>query len=185
MRHHISGQTLYRLFFAIRPGEVVARQTNHFSEGLGPAVHRVRPGHLHLTLAVTVDHLDYPCDVIKRLLRAGTSVMADPFDLTLDRLRISNGSAALCPSQSVPLLRALQSQIATAMGRAGVALRPGWSFSPHQTLFYREGRPDQRRIDGFHWRVEEFVLICSHVGRTHHEALGCWPLSGDRQLKLL
>jgi 2'-5' RNA ligase len=82
------------------------------------------------------------------------------------------------------LLNALQRSIIDAMKGAGVAMRPGWSFSPHQTLFYRNGRPEQRRIEGFHWRVEQFALICSHVGRTRHKTLGTWPLTGDGQYSL-
>ncbi|WP_030540214.1 2'-5' RNA ligase family protein [Sphingobium sp. DC-2] len=184
MRHFIANRPLYRLFFALKPGSVAARQTDHFSHAMGTAAYRVQPDHLHMTLGVTADHLDYPYDLIKALLRAGTCVMAEPFDLLLDRLRISNRSAALCPSRSVPPLRRLQRQIIEAMGRAGVPLRPGWSFNPHQTLFYRPARPEQRRVEGFHWRVEEFVLICSHVGRTRHDLLGTWPLAGGRQYEL-
>jgi len=28
------------------------------------------------------------------------------------------------------------------------------------------------------------VLLCSHVGRTHHELLGRWPLRGSGQYSL-
>jgi 2'-5' RNA ligase len=110
--------------------------------------------------------------------------MAEPFDLPLDRLVMSNRSVALRPSRAIPLLNTLQRAIISAMQEEGVALRPDWTFSPHQTLFYRPGQPDQRRVDGFTWRVEDFVLLCSHVGRTHHEILATWPLKGDGQYRL-
>ena len=184
MRHDMRSKSLYRLFFGLQPSPVVARQTDHLAESLAEGPRRILPEHQHVTLAITADYDDYPYAVIKALLRAGTTVMAEPFDLPLDRLSFSNKSAALRPSSSVPLLNALQRAIIDAMRGAGVSLRPGWSFSPHQTLFYREGRPEQRRIEGFNWRVERFALICSHVGRTRHETLGTWPLKGDGQYSL-
>ena len=184
MRHDMRAKPLYRLFFALKPTLLIVRQTDHFVESLGGEQDRILPDHQHLTLAVTADHVDYPYAVVKALLRAGTTVMAEPFDLLLDQLSFSNRSAALRSSRAVPLLGDLQRSVATAMRGAGVALRPGWSFSPHQTLFYRKGRPDQRKVEGFPWRVEQFVLLCSHVGRTRHDILGTWPLRGDGQYSL-
>lgn len=185
MRHDMRTGALYRLFFALRPSPMVARQTDYLAERLARGARRILPEHQHMTLAVTADYVDYPYAMIKALLRAGTTVMAEPFDLALDRLSFSNRSAALRPSSSVPRLKALQRSIIEAMRGVGVALRPGWSFSPHQTLFYREGRPGQKRIEGLHWQVEQFALLCSHVGHTRHETLGTWPLIGSRQYLLL
>jgi RNA 2',3'-cyclic 3'-phosphodiesterase len=184
MRHDMRAATLYRLFFALKPSVTVARQTDHLSEQLGGGERRIRLDHQHMTLAVTADYVEYPYAVIKALLRAGTSVRGEPFDVRLDKLCFSNRSAALRPSRSVPLLNELQRAIADAMWRAGVALRPGWSFSPHQTLFYREGPPSQQSIDGFLWSLDQFVLVCSHVGRTRHDILGTWTLKGDGQYEL-
>lgn len=176
---------LYRLFYALKPTPLVARQTDHFADMVGGGCQRIRPDHQHVTLAVTADHVQYPYGIIKALVRAGTSVLAEPFDLPLDRLTFTNRSAALRPSRTVPPLVALQRSIVAAMNAAGVLLRPGWSFSPHQTLFYRDGRPGQRMVDGFTWQVEEFVLICSHVGRTRHDVVGTWPLQGSGQFSFL
>lgn len=177
-------QTLYRLFFALKPSPVIARQTDHFVEKLGSGERRIRPDHQHVTLAVTADYVEYPYAVIKTLLRVGTTVIAEPFDMRLDRLGFSNRSAALRPSRSVPLLNELQRSIISAMQGAGVALRPGWSFSPHQTLFYREGPPAQQSVDGFIWSIDQFVLVCSHVGRTRHDILGSWMLKGHGQYEM-
>lgn len=180
-----STQTLYRLFFALKPSQLIARQTDHFAETIAANARRIAVKHQHVTLAISCDYVDYPYAVIKALRRAGTGVMAEPFDLRLDQLNIGNRSAALRPSRSVPLLNALQRQIVVGMKGAGVALRPDWSFSPHQTLFYRESRPEQRPVEGFNWHVDQFMLICSHVGRTRHEVLAIWPLTGSGQYKLL
>ncbi|WP_340264750.1 2'-5' RNA ligase family protein [Sphingobium mellinum] len=184
MRPAMRIKPLYRLFFALKPTAVIARQTDYFAASIGGGQDRILPDHQHLTLAVTADHVDYPYAVVKALLRAGTGILAEPFDLLLDQLSFSNRSAALRPSGAVPLLSDLQRSVATAMRGAGVGLRPDWSFSPHQTLFYRDGRPEKRKVDGFSWRVKQFVLLCSHVGHRHHEILGTWPLKGDGQLSL-
>ena len=185
MRHDMRADTKYRLFFALKPSPIIARQTDHFAETLGGGERRIRPEHQHVTLAVTADYVEYPYAVIKALLRAGTTVEAEPFDMRLDRLSFSNRSAALRPSRSLPLLNQLQKSIIDAMRGAGVALRPGWTFSPHQTLFYRDGPPAQQSIDGFLWSLDQFVLVCSHVGRTRHDILGTWTLNGDGQYELL
>lgn len=179
-----STQTLFRLFFALKPSPLIARQTDHFAEIIAQGARRIAADHQHVTLAISCDYVDYPYAVIKALIRAGTGVMAEPFDLRLDQLSIGNRSAALRPSHAVPLLNALQRQIVAGMKEAGVMLRPGWSFSPHQTLFYRNGRSEVRPVDGFSWHVDQFMLVCSHVGRTHHETLATWGLNGSGQYSL-
>lgn len=174
----------YRLFFALKPNPLVARQTDHFAATLAPGVRRIAPERQHVTLALADDRADYPYALVKMLLRTATAIQADPFDLPLDRLSYGTGSVALAPSRSIPPMRALHQAVATAMTRAGAALRADWKFSPHQTLFYTKQAPKQRPVAGFCWRVEEFVLICSHVGRTRHDILGRWPLRGSGQYEL-
>ena len=178
-------QSLYRAFYAIKPPERIARQIDHFADRLDPAAHRVLADHQHMTLGITTDAPVYPYELIKALRRAGAGISAEPFDLMLDRLSIGGRSAALRPARAVPGLMALRQEIVRAMRSADATTRPGWTFSPHQTLFYRDGRPDQRPVPGFGWRVEEVVLICSHVGRTRHEVVGRWPLTGAAQYRLL
>lgn len=175
---------LYRLLFALKPSPLIARQIDHFAETLAGESPRIAIDHQHVTLAITPDHADYPYPVIKALLRAGTGVMAEPFDLRLDQLSIGNRSAALRPSRGLPQLNALQQQIIAGMKGVGVALRPDWRFSPHQTLFYRNGPPEQRKVEGFSWHIDRFMLVCSHAGRTRHETLATWPLTGSRQYSL-
>ena len=175
---------LYRLFYALKPDPVVARQTDHFAATLAGKAQRIAIEHQHVTLAITADYDDYPYAIVKALIRAGTRVMAEPFDLTLDRLSVGGRSAALRPSRVVPLMTALQQNILDGMIGAGVAVRPQWTFSPHQTLFYRDSSPEQRPVDGFHWHVDQFVLLCSHVGRTRHDILATWPLKGSAQYSL-
>lgn len=174
----------YRLFFALKPPTQIERQIDHFTKTVAPDAHRVLPAHQHMTLAITPDYDVYPYEVVRALLQAGTRVMAEAFDLRLDHLSISNRSLALRPSNKPSSLSQLQREIAQAVRSAGVTERPGWSFNPHQTLGYRDGRPEHHAVEGFGWPVEEFALICSHVGHTRHDQLGVWPLTGDAQYSL-
>ncbi|SEJ00978.1 2'-5' RNA ligase [Sphingobium sp. AP50] len=174
----------YRLFFAVKPPPVVARRIDHYAEILAGGADRILPAHQHVTLGIMADMPTYPHDRIESLRAAATQIMADPFDLLLDRLSYGGRSAALRPSRNnAPLVR-LQRQVAEALKRSAAPPRDDWSFSPHQTLFYRDGPPAQRRIDGFGWRVEELVLLCSHVGRTRHDVVGTWKLQGSAQYSL-
>ncbi|MEC3909979.1 2'-5' RNA ligase family protein [Sphingobium sp. CR2-8] len=174
----------YRLFFAVKPPPPVARQIDHYAAILAGGEARIASAHQHVTLSIANDMEAYPQALIDTLRMAAADVMADPFDLRLDRLSYGGRSAALRPSRSNASLARLQRQVADAMKRAGALPRKDWTFSPHQTLFYRDGPPAQRRIDGFGWRVEDVVLICSHVGRTRHDIVGTWPLQGSAQYSL-
>lgn len=177
--------SLYRLFFALKPPMVVARQIDHFAQELESESARIAPAHQHVTLGITADWPDYPYEQIKALRRSAGRIMAAPFDLWLDRVTMGGRSVALRPSHRIDGLKQVQQQVAEAMQRAGVTSRPGWRFQPHQTLFYRDGPPMQRRIAGFGWRVDSVVLLCSHVGRTRHDVVGTWPLQGNAQYRLL
>jgi 2'-5' RNA ligase len=180
-----SAAPAYRLFFAVKPPPRVARQIDHYAAVLAGGTARIAVAHQHVTLGVTADTPAWPQALIETLHHGAARIMADPFDLVLDRLSYGGRSAALRPSRANAALARLQRQVADAMTRASAPRRDDWHFSPHQTLFYRDGPPAQRRIEGFGWRVEELVLVCSHVGRTRHDIVGAWPLQGSAQYRLL
>ncbi len=167
---------LDRFFFALRPPGPEARRIAAFAERLEEGGRRVRWEHLHMTLAITDDFEDYPYDLVKALRRVGDRVAAAPFDLVLGQLSGGNRSTALRPQHGVPGLKALQGTIADRMREGGVPMRREWRYSPHVTLFYRNGAPFSRPVAEFGWHVEELFLIRSHVGRTRHDVLGHWPL---------
>lgn len=174
-----------RFFFAIRPGAETARAIDAFAEVELPGLRRLKVAHQHVTLALTEDFEEVPDMLVRKLLLAGAEVRAGPFALRLTRLSGSRRSVALCPEGRVPPLAALQRAIAGAMVRHDVPMREGWRFNPHQTLGYRKGEPFTRRIGGFAWEARDFVLVRSHVGLSHHEVIGRWPLPGGGQLPLL
>ena len=177
----------HRLFLAIRPRAPVDVQIGNFADAEAHGAQRVRTDHLHATMAITDDFATAPIRLGEALIAVGAQVGAAPFDMALDRLAGSRRSVALRPSRRIEGLQALHVQIAQGMRRAGLALRAGWRFSPHVTLFYRYGAPFTRPISGFRWQVDELVLIHSLVGQAEHRVLGRWALDGhgDRQLALL
>ncbi|MFT3964610.1 MAG: 2'-5' RNA ligase family protein [Sphingobium sp.] len=166
-----------RLFFAILPPRQLALGMAAWSEReLGQGWQVQHTDRLHVTLAITEDFRRLPVHLPDRLLRVGEMVAAQPVTVTLDRLTVSNRSAALRSSRANADLKALHQSIGQAMTLMQVPMRENWTFSPHMTLGYRDGRPAHRPVEARQWQAEEFVLIRSLVGRTRHLTLGRWPL---------
>ncbi|HEX7709529.1 MAG TPA: 2'-5' RNA ligase family protein [Sphingomonadaceae bacterium] len=178
---------LHRYFFAALPDPISRARIHAWTErrlghrGLQPAER------LHLTLGITADFSEPEPAVVEALIRAGNAIQAAAFDLPLDRLSIGGRSSALRPAKTVAPLRSLQAALTRAMVREGVTMRPGWTFSPHVTLSYRDSRPATQPVKDRGWHVGEFVLVHSLVGLTRHEILARWRLEDeepDRQFSL-
>jgi len=171
----------HRLFFAVQPDMVTARQTHAFVEPFAEGAAMLPPERLHMTLAITPDYPDFPRHAADTLRTIGDTILGEPFDVQLDRLVASRTSVALRPARRVGELSALAALLDRAMTSAGLC-RPEYRFSPHQTAFYRQGEPWHRAVTGFVWHVREFVLIHSEYGRGRHHVLGRWPLIAQPRL---
>jgi 2'-5' RNA ligase len=132
-------------------------------------------GHLHLTLAITEDHDVPPKVQMDRMARIPGELWLRSFDLSLDRLTGGEGSLALCPSDKPSQLKLLQRQLRKTLALSGIR-RAGWRFNPHVTLLYRKGPPFSQPVAPISWRVDELVLVHSHVGLTRHDIVRRWPL---------
>ena len=53
------------------------------------------------------------------------------------------------------------------------------AFTPHVTLLRDAKSAKAQKIDPIKWRVQDFVLIQSLLGKTTHIHLGRWPLKGQ------
>lgn len=168
----------HRLFFALRPPLILARQVvaaaHWFDGGRGA----LRPEHLHVTLDLLDDRDDFDRDLAKRMLDVGEAVAADPFHIVLDRAVGGTGSVVLRPAHAMPALNALRDAIVQLRSEAGIPGRAGYRFSPHMTVGHRKGPSFDTPVAPVTWPVEEFVLIDSHVGAGRHEMLGRWTLQG-------
>ncbi len=50
-------------------------------------------------------------------------------------------------------------------------------YTPHVTLLYDNQQVPEQVIEPITWRVEEFVLVHSELGKTRHHILQRWPLA--------
>jgi 2'-5' RNA ligase len=176
----------HRLFFALRPPIVLARQiasaAHWFENGRGV----LAPERLHVTMDILDDLAEPDGDLIQRLLAAGAAVAAAPFEIVFDRVGGSAKSIALRPSRKNARLDALRAALVRERGAQGIAERNGYAFSAHMTLGYRKGAPFNERIAPVAWPVDGFELIHSHLGQTRYDVLGRWTVAGaaERQLDL-
>lgn len=182
---HPSIDTPHRLFFALVPPIVQARQIAHAAPWFRTEGAPVSAERLHLTLFMLDDRADLPLPLIETLRQAGETLSAAPIDMVLDRAVGSASSIALRPHRRIAALDALHRQIERHCRALGIEERANYAFSPHMTLGYRSGRPFSLAVPPVAWTARDIVLVHSHLGRRRHDRLGCWPLDGsDPQLDL-
>lgn len=161
--------TITRLFFALRPSPVLARQI----EASAAVLHcrTLASELLHITLFILDDAATPDPALVARLREVGDAVRAAPVAITLDRLVASYRSTALRPGRTSAALQALYDQLAGLTRETGIAGREDHRFSPHMTLGYHRGEPWSERVAPVGWTADELLLIHSHVGRTRTT---CW-----------
>lgn len=171
-----------RLFFALWPDAelqqaVFARIQGSMRRGGGRPV---RPENFHLTLAFLGD---VPAERRACLERAADTVRAAPFELELERLGYWRRARVVWlgpverPPEPPPLVPALWQALIPCGYRPET--RP---FFPHLTLVRKANRgPRGQLVEPIIWRVEEFVLVASHLMEegVRYEILRRWPLQAD------
>ena len=167
---------LHNLFFAIRPPEAKVRQIMALAASLQLGGTPVRADRLHISLLALVWKGVVPEGLIEEAAEVARSVLMPPLHVIFDRAVGGASSALLRPSESIEGLRMFRERLGFAMKSAGVDFVTGGRFSPHVTLLYGGQPMPEKEIDPIIWTVEEFVLIDSHIGLTHHETVGRWPL---------
>ena len=177
----------HRLFLAIVPPPPLARQIAQAALWYGPEGRGARADRMHVTIDILDDFEDRPAHAIDTLCAVMGSVAAAAVAIELDQAVGSTRSVALRARRRNPALDRFHRAVGAARARTGLPQRAGYRFSPHLTLFYRDGAPFSRAIAPIRWVADEFVLVHSLVGRTQHEILGRWPLQGedDGQYRLL
>jgi len=73
---------------------------------------------------------------------------------------------------------ALHRGLGVLFGEAGLTRGPAVDFTPHVTLLYDRLVVPPQAIEAVSWRVTEFTLVRSLLGRTIHIPLERWALSG-------
>ena len=177
----------HNLFFAIFAPAELAQAVSHqaavwrVAHGLGHARLQA-PERLHLSL-----HIAYrargpvPADVLALAREVGDRVRCPPFEVELDWLMSFRTGRSKYPLVLVrhdpagnPGLHLLHQRLGWAMADRG--WRPQPRFVPHMTLMYATTPLEGRAVEPVRWTCGELRLIDSHVGLSHYETRGTWPL---------
>lgn len=176
-----------RLFFAIYPDAeaaarvtALARQLRETHELTGRPLATDR---FHVTLHHLGDYVGVPAELVASATKAAEAVSFPPFDIVFD----SAGSFAGRPGNYPFVLRGgggfcgiieFQRALGAALNRIGLGRKGELNFTPHATLLYDRHRIDQQAVAPLVWKVTEFVLVHSLLGRTLHVPLARWTLRG-------
>jgi RNA 2',3'-cyclic 3'-phosphodiesterase len=177
------GQPAHNLFFALYPDAATA-------ERIAALAHEVRRQHgledpplktrnLHVSLHNLASYRGDQRSAINAAVEAAASIVFPAFDIIFDLAGSFASSAPKAPlvlrgSEGVNAVRAFHETMGAAMSRAGFG-RPR-KFEPHVTMLYDRRSIPWRSIDLMGWRVSEFTLVQSIVGKRRHIRLRHWAL---------
>lgn len=174
-----------RLFLAVYPDAAAAARIaalavtlreRHSLQGRPLADER-----LHVTLHHLGDYAGVPQDVVRMAAEAAGRVACASFEVGFDRAasfaaRRSRRPFVLLGGEATAALVALQRALGEALGACGLARWVAPQFTPHVTLLYDEAMVAEQAVEPIRWRVDEFVLVHSLLGRSRHVPLARWPL---------
>jgi len=141
----------------------------------------VNPSHYHVTVQFLGLHRGLPPETIARMKSAAGAARWAPFDITFDRADSFCGSRRFpcvlrCDQTSETPLQALWRELGAALRaqELGQLLREP-PFIPHLTIAYADAAlREPMPIQPIRWRVQELVLVASHVGQSLYEPLATW-----------
>lgn len=174
-----------RLFFAVFPDAGAAARIVELGQELR-CQHRLRgkvmvAERLHVSLHHIGDYAQAPDQRIVALARdVAASVRLPAFSVEFNgamsfRGRPDNQPFVLLGDDGTIGLAMLQQALGTALEKAGLG-RCAAHFTPHVTLMYGDRLVADRSVSPVSWRVNEFVLVHSLLGRSRYLALGRFPL---------
>lgn len=174
-----------RLFLAVFPDGETAVQLSELA-AVQCARHGLRgkplaAARFHVTLFHLGDWAGLREDVVNAATRAAARMRAAPFEVTFDRVASFDGRRDKLPfvlraDGGNAALRAFHADLGARLGEEGLRLPATTGFEPHVTLAYDARKVAAESVAPVVWRVEEFVLIHSLLGKTRHLRLGSWVL---------
>jgi RNA 2',3'-cyclic 3'-phosphodiesterase len=174
-----------RLFFAVFPDPVAAVDIIHLAQTLrhqyalhGKPVSKER---LHVTLYFLGDYTGLPQTLVADAKSAAERVEAAEFDVSFDKVSSFNGRSRKHPlilsgGEALRPLHAFWRQLGESLVLTGLGRLLGPKFTPHVTLLYDDKDLKSQPVEPVSWKVREFALVHSLLGRTEHRVLGRWPL---------
>lgn len=174
-----------RLFFAVHPDAATAERIATLAAALrsehGLRGRPLAAERLHVTLHHLGDYAGLPDEVVRMAGEAAGRVGAAPFDASFDRAasfaaRSGKKPFVLLGGGGVAPLIDLQRSLGAALQARGLARWVAPQFTPHVTLLYDDAVVAAQALEPIRWRVDEFVLVHSLLGRSLHVPLMRWRL---------
>jgi 2'-5' RNA ligase len=172
-----------RIFFACVPDEKTAARIHALAGDIKHdksfQANLILPEHLHVTLFHLGDWQSLPEEIVNVASGAASGINVAAFDVVFDRAESFRNSTGIYPfvlSSNVTQWRVLHEALGNALKDAGLGAATRGDFKPHMTLTYDRQRVKPFSIDPVVWKVKDFVLVHSVLGKTTHIHLGRWPL---------
>ena len=142
------------------------------------------PARMHVTLAMLGNYRrEAPAGLIDMAKRVASRARFGAFDVVFDRAVTFMSEK---PARPVVMLGgkgassfvALHRSLGVLFGEVGLTPGPAAEFTPHVTLLYDRRPVPPQPVEPVAWRVTEFTLVRSLLGRTIHVPLERWTLTG-------
>lgn len=176
----------HNYFFALSPDAQVRDQIGRVADELrknkgidGSWIGRER---YHLTLHHLGQFSDVRSDLVSRALTAAGRIEAKSFDIRLDQFTSFDSKTGKFPcvlgsSVESPELKNFWQLLKNNLFAVRLGEHLNSNFTPHTTLLYsRQPVAETPLSSPIQWRVRDFVLIESLVGKPEHIELGRWSL---------
>jgi len=178
------GRPTDRLFFAVYPDQAAAARIVELAQALrtrhGLRGSPLRADRVHVTLHHLGDHHGLPESLLAMAGEAAARVAMQPFEVAFDCVASFAGHARKRPcvlrgdaEANAPLF-ALQHELGERLRAAGSGRYVERRFTPHITLLYDDRLLAPEAVPAISWRVREFALVHSLLGKTEHRVLGRW-----------
>jgi 2'-5' RNA ligase len=184
-RRKFGASQKHRIFLAVLPDAKTAAQIYGLAEELkarhGFTANLILPEHLHVTLFHLGDWAALPQEIVRLASLAASEIRESAFDVTFARVESFRNSTGVFPfvltgEKYLSAWSGLHDALRAALSSTGLGGATKGAFLPHVTLTYDKLRMKPQTIDPITWRVKDFVLIHSELGKTTHNHLGRWAL---------
>jgi 2'-5' RNA ligase len=172
-----------RIFFACLPDAETAARIHTLAETLKRdkklEATLILPEHLHVTLFHLGDWQELPDTIVDLAKDAAGHVKVPSFDVAFGRAESFRNRTGIYPfvlTGDATQWRTLHDALGAALKHAGLGGATQGEFEPHVTLVYDKQRVKPSPVEPVAWRVGNFVLVHSVLGRTQHIHLGRWVL---------
>src|SRR6267142_3303010 len=178
-RHPAFDVLFFGLLLEAENASRIVQLRKRLCEEFGLSGRRIAADLLHISLHGIGAYDGLPRAVVQRAKQAGAAVLAQPFDIVLDRAMSFGPKRKVRPfvlrTGDEAALVTFHRLLGRAMKNVGFR-RTASRFTPHMTLLYGDRTLAERSIDAIQWTVRDFVLIQCLWGRGEHIHLARWSL---------